>query len=66
LASQGAAAGERAHLDLPGTVVRRLGEIGVGAVDVAAVCTACETGRFFSHRRDGVTGRQALIASRLT
>jgi copper oxidase (laccase) domain-containing protein len=24
-------------------------------------CTACEEGRFFSHRRDGVCGRQAGV-----
>jgi copper oxidase (laccase) domain-containing protein len=30
------------------------------------VCTACEPGRLFSHRRDGPqTGRQALVAVRL-
>ena len=39
-----------------------LREAGVHAVDRLDVCTACEAGRFFSHRRDGpLTGRQGVI-----
>lgn len=57
--------GSRIFLDLPGTVARVLRELGVKRIDRADVCTACEPARFFSHRRDGTTGRQALIAARL-
>jgi polyphenol oxidase len=52
-------------LDLPRTAARILRAAGVSRVEAADTCTACEPGRFFSHRRDGVTGRQALIAVRL-
>ena len=57
--------GNRIFLDLPGTVARILKERGVRRIEDAGLCTACETRRFFSHRRDGVTGRQALLALRL-
>ncbi len=56
--------GGRPHLDLPATVTRHLRALGVGDVEESGVCTACEPERFFSYRRDGVTGRQALIAVR--
>jgi purine-nucleoside/S-methyl-5'-thioadenosine phosphorylase / adenosine deaminase len=52
----------RIHLNLPATVTRILGELGVRAVEWDEVCTACEPDRFFSHRRDGITGRHALVA----
>jgi purine-nucleoside/S-methyl-5'-thioadenosine phosphorylase / adenosine deaminase len=52
-------------LDLPGTVARVLKELGVRSIERAEECTACERARFFSHRRDGETGRQALIATRI-
>ena len=55
----------RLFLDLAATSERTLRAGGVGRVERAGVCTACEPARFFSHRRDGVTGRQALIAMRL-
>jgi YfiH family protein len=57
--------GGRIFLDLPGTAARILKELGVRRIDRAEECTACEAGRFFSHRRDGETGRQALIAMRM-
>lgn len=57
--------GGRTFLDLPGTVARVLRSAGLGAVDRASECTACEGRRFFSHRRDGRTGRQAAVAMRL-
>jgi YfiH family protein len=57
--------GGRLYLDLPGTVERILGQVGVRAIERASECTACLPDRFFSHRRDGRTGRQALIAARL-
>jgi hypothetical protein len=51
-------------LDLPGTVAGILSRAGVPTIDRAAECTACEPARFFSHRRDGVTGRQAMVVAR--
>lgn len=51
-------------LDLPGTAARVLRGAGVRTIDKASECTACEPARFFSHRRDGETGRQALVAWR--
>jgi YfiH family protein len=56
--------GGRTFVDLPRTVAGLLQERGVDVVEVAEVCTACEPERFFSYRRDGETGRQALIAMR--
>jgi polyphenol oxidase len=45
----------RAHLDAA----------GVAEVHDCALCTSCDPGRFFSHRRDGgLTGRQAGVAWR--
>lgn len=58
--------GSRLLLDLPGTVARTLRNLGVGRVDRAEECTACEPERFFSYRRDGRTGRQGLVAVRLS
>jgi copper oxidase (laccase) domain-containing protein len=57
-------AGGGQRLDLPATVARMLSGSGVRVVERARVCTACEPTRFFSHRRDGPTGRQALVAFR--
>jgi YfiH family protein len=54
----------RLFLDLPGTVCRSLAGLGVHRVDQEELCTACESERFFSHRRDGVTGRQGVVAMR--
>jgi YfiH family protein len=50
-------------LDLPEVARRQLARAGVEDVQSAALCTSCEPGFFFSHRRDhGRTGRQAGIA----
>jgi YfiH family protein len=57
--------GGRIHLDLGATAERSLRAHGVNHIEIAGVCTACEHDRFFSYRRDGVTGRQALIAVRM-
>ncbi len=54
----------RVFLDLGATIERALRACGVRRIESAGVCTACEEDRFFSYRRDGVTGRQALIAER--
>jgi YfiH family protein len=52
-------------LDLAGTAARMLSAVGVRSIDRAGLCTAHEPRRFYSHRRDGTTGRQALIAMRV-
>jgi purine-nucleoside/S-methyl-5'-thioadenosine phosphorylase / adenosine deaminase len=47
-------------LDLAEIAGRLLERAGVRRVEVAGLCTCCEEGLFFSHRRDGGrTGRQA-------
>jgi YfiH family protein len=53
---------DRIYLDLAATVEGELRGLGVPSVDRARECTACSPDRFFSHRRDGITGRQGLIA----
>jgi YfiH family protein len=55
----------RMFLDLPATAVEVLRVAGVRDVELAETCTACQTDRFFSHRRDGATGRQAAVAMRM-
>jgi YfiH family protein len=57
--------GGRLLLDLPGTAVRILKAAGVNKIDRAEECTACLPERFYSYRRDGETGRQALVGKRL-
>jgi len=50
-------------LDLPEVARRLLVEAGVERIQSANLCTSCESGIFFSHRRDrGRTGRQAGVA----
>jgi YfiH family protein len=50
-------------LDLWTSAERALRAAGVERVDRCNLCTACDAGRFFSHRRDhGRTGRQGVIA----
>lgn len=51
------------RLDLWTSAERALRAAGVAHVDRLDLCTACDGGRFFSHRRDrGHTGRQGVIA----
>jgi YfiH family protein len=57
--------GTRTYLDLPATAEAVLRSVGFGDVDRAGECTACDGARFFSHRRDGRTGRHALVAMRM-
>jgi YfiH family protein len=52
----------RRYLDLPRTAVRSLRAAGIRRIEVSDLCTACLPDRFFSHRRDGETGRQALVS----
>lgn len=50
-------------LDLPEAARRLLAQAGVERVESARLCTRCEEGLFFSHRRDeGRTGRQGGLA----
>jgi hypothetical protein len=53
-------------LDLEGTAARVLRRAGLRRIEPAGLCTACHEDRFFSHRRDGPTGRHALVAMRLS
>jgi len=53
------------RLDLPEVAQWRLREAGVERIEVCGLCTSCEAGLFFSHRRDvGRTGRQAGLVWR--
>jgi len=54
------------RLDLAGTIRAELRALGIRRVDDTGLCTACESGRFFSFRRDEVTGRQAGVAVKLS
>lgn len=47
--------------DLPGLTRRRLLAAGVASVSGGQWCTASDPDRFYSHRRDGATGRQATL-----
>jgi polyphenol oxidase len=48
------------NLDLWSVTDSILREAGVASVERLDMCTACNS-EFFSHRRDGVTGRQGVI-----
>ena len=52
----------RAHLDLWAAVQRQLVEVGLRQIDVAELCTACDTDEWFSHRAEGGrTGRFGVV-----
>ena len=40
---------------------QRLGRLGVASIHGGTLCTYSDAGRFYSHRRDGVTGRMASL-----
>lgn len=48
--------------DLPALAALRLSRAGVAAVHHSGLCTMSDPGRFFSYRRDGQTGRMAMLA----
>jgi copper oxidase (laccase) domain-containing protein len=50
------------HVDIPDATAAALRLAGVEAVAVSAVCTGCDP-RWFSHRRDGTTGRNGALAA---
>jgi hypothetical protein len=47
--------------DLAKLAHRQLAKLGVTRIYGGAECTYSQSGRYFSHRRDGVTGRQATL-----
>ena len=51
--------GAKWHADLPGLARDRLEAAGVARISGGAWCTVTDASRFFSYRRDGVTGRMA-------
>jgi len=57
-------AGRAGHYfaDLPALARRRLAALGVRDVRGGGLCTHADPGRFYSYRRDGVTGRMAALA----
>lgn len=56
-----AGAGDRWFADLPGLARMALAELGIDAVSGGHWCTVEDRTRFYSYRRDGVTGRFASI-----
>jgi YfiH family protein len=48
--------------DLAGLAAIRLQELGIAGLSNSDRCTVCQAEDFFSHRRDGVTGRMATVA----
>jgi YfiH family protein len=59
---EGSAPGARRWwADLAGLARARLQSLGVGVVQGGEWCTVSSPERFFSYRRDGVTGRQAAL-----
>ena len=51
--------GGKWHADLAGLARDRLAAAAVGRVSGGAWCTVSDASRFFSYRRDGITGRMA-------
>lgn len=53
--------GDRWHADLYHLARRRLRRAGVGAIHGGGLCTAADAAAWFSHRRDGRSGRMASL-----
>lgn len=51
----------RWQCDLAGLARARLQALGLASIDGGQWCTAADAGRFFSHRRDGRSGRMAAL-----
>jgi len=58
--------GGRFMADLATLARQRLGRLGVRRIFGGGECTYTDSRRFFSHRRDGLTGRQATLIWRET
>lgn len=56
--------GDRWLADLYALARRRLARLGIRDVSGGGFCTVSDAGRFFSYRRDGVTGRFAALVWR--
>jgi len=52
------------HVDTRAAARRALERAGVGEIEAVGGCTSCDT-RYFSYRRDGVTGRQGTFSALL-
>jgi copper oxidase (laccase) domain-containing protein len=50
------------HVDIPEAAAAALRACGARDVAVSEVCTGCDP-RWFSHRRDGTTGRNGAFAA---
>ena len=54
----------RPHLDLAAAVTTQLQAAGVGTIEASHICTASNTGEWFSHRAEnGKTGRFGLVVA---
>lgn len=51
----------RYFADLPSLARRRLAGAGVRSIQASGLCTHADAARFYSYRRDGVTGRMAAL-----
>lgn len=56
-----AARGDKWLADIYGLARQRLQKAGLTAISGGGACTVSESGRYFSYRRDGVTGRMASL-----
>lgn len=57
--------GQRWRADLFGLARARLRRAGVESIHGGGICTVSDATRFFSHRRDGLSGRFATVIERL-
>lgn len=53
------------HADLYGLATLRLHRAGIKSIKGGDQCTACDAHNYFSHRRDGQTGRMATLVTLL-
>jgi YfiH family protein len=53
--------GDKWRCDLYQLARQRLNALGIGRIAGADFCTVRDAGRFYSYRRDGVTGRMASL-----
>lgn len=53
------------HADLYGLAALRLHRAGIKSITGGDQCTACDAHNYFSHRRDGQTGRMATLVTLL-